>query len=142
LQQWGERQQIQLKDDWSLLTQEQRRRKADELIAIIRELQQPPMRPPHLVYRAEEAPDEREPVRALSQLDRPLGRKAEGARFERATLSTADNGKGSARSGGLQTGQLGSSEGFLRPHPIYRRGSRISVPYRADVVIDFGRPRF
>jgi hypothetical protein len=82
LQQWGERQQIQLKDDWSLLTQEQRRRKADELIAIIRELQQPPMRPPHLVYRAEEAPDEREPVRALSQLDRPLGRKAEGARLE------------------------------------------------------------
>src|SRR5262249_59399226 len=56
--QWGERQEIDIKNDWSLLTEEERRRKADELIAMIRELKQPPMQPPPLVYRAEEPPDE------------------------------------------------------------------------------------
>jgi Bacteriophage Sf6, terminase small subunit-like len=37
-QQWGDRQQLDERDDWSLLTEEERRRKADELIAMIREL--------------------------------------------------------------------------------------------------------
>jgi hypothetical protein len=41
------------KNDWSLLTEEERRRKADELIAMIQELREPPMQPPPLVYRAE-----------------------------------------------------------------------------------------
>ena len=50
-----------VRDDWSLLTEEERRRKADELIAMIRELREPPMQPPPLVYRWEEAPDEPEP---------------------------------------------------------------------------------
>jgi hypothetical protein len=47
-QQWGERQQIDVRDDdWSLLTEEVRRRKADELIAMIREeMREPPMQPP------------------------------------------------------------------------------------------------
>jgi hypothetical protein len=57
-QQWGERQQIDVKNDWALLTEEERRRKADELIAMIRELKEPPMQTPPLVYRPEEAPDE------------------------------------------------------------------------------------
>jgi hypothetical protein len=60
-QQWGERQQLDVRDDWSLLTLEERGRKADELIAMIRELREPPMQPPPLVYRGEEASDEPEP---------------------------------------------------------------------------------
>ena len=58
-QTWGDRQKIDLKSDWSLLTEEERRRKAEELIAMIRELKEPPPQPPPLVYRAEEAPDEK-----------------------------------------------------------------------------------
>ena len=60
-QQWGDKQQIDIKNDWALLTEEERRRKAEELIAMIRELKEPPMQPPPLVYRPEEAPDEPEP---------------------------------------------------------------------------------
>ena len=56
--QWGERQEIDVKNDWNLLTEEERRRKADELVAMIRELKQLPMQPPPLVYRAEEPPEE------------------------------------------------------------------------------------
>ena len=56
-QEWGDRQEIHLKNDWSLLTEEERRRKADELIAMIRELRAEPTQPPPLVYRGEEAPD-------------------------------------------------------------------------------------
>jgi hypothetical protein len=57
-QQWGEKQQIDIKNDWALLSEEERGRKADELIAMIRELREPPMQPPPLVYRPEEAPDD------------------------------------------------------------------------------------
>jgi hypothetical protein len=57
-QQWGERQQLDVRDDWSLLTEEERGRKAGELIQMIRELREPPMQPPPLVYRWEEASDE------------------------------------------------------------------------------------
>jgi hypothetical protein len=60
-QEWGDRQQIDVRNDWALLTEEERRRKADELIAMIRELREPPMQPPPLVYRPEEAPDEPQP---------------------------------------------------------------------------------
>ena len=58
-QQWGDRQQIDLKDDRDLLTLEERERKADELIAMIREVRQKPSsEPPALVYRWKEAPDD------------------------------------------------------------------------------------
>ena len=56
--QWGEKQQIDVKNDWALLTEEERRRNADELIAMIREMREPPMQPPPPAYRPEEAPDE------------------------------------------------------------------------------------
>jgi hypothetical protein len=59
-QQWGDKQQIDVKNDWTLLSEDERRRKADELIQMIRELREPPMRPPPLVYRPEEAQDELE----------------------------------------------------------------------------------
>ena len=57
-QEWGDRQQIDIKNDWALLSEDERRRKAEELIAMIRELKEPPMQPLPLVYRPEEAPDE------------------------------------------------------------------------------------
>jgi len=60
-QEWGDRQQIDVKNDWALLTEEERRRKAEEVIQMIRELREPPMQPPPLVYRAEEATDGPEP---------------------------------------------------------------------------------
>ena len=41
-QQWGDRQQVDIKDDWSLLTEEERRRKAEELIQMIEEIRNPP----------------------------------------------------------------------------------------------------
>jgi hypothetical protein len=57
---WGERQTIDLKGDWPILSEEERRRKADEMIAMIREMQTP-LQPPPLVYRPQEAPDDDEP---------------------------------------------------------------------------------
>ena len=57
-QQWGERQTIDIKNDWSLLSLEERARKAEELIAMIEELKQPPPQPPPLVYRPEEPPED------------------------------------------------------------------------------------
>jgi hypothetical protein len=75
-QQWGERQQIDLKSDWSLLSEEERRRKVDEMIAMIREMQQPPMQPPPLVYRWEEALEEPEPVGIGSQTRPAAGSKS------------------------------------------------------------------
>jgi hypothetical protein len=60
-QTWGDRQQIDVKNDWALLSEDERRRKAEELIQMIRELKEPPMQPPPLVYRAEEPHEEPEP---------------------------------------------------------------------------------
>ena len=56
-QQWGDKQQIDIKDDWALLSVEERERKARELIAMIQEIKNPPPGPPPLVYRWQE-PDE------------------------------------------------------------------------------------
>jgi hypothetical protein len=74
VQTWGEKQTIDIKNDWALLSEEERGRKADELIQMIRELREPPMQPPPLVYRPEEAPDEREPSGIGSQR-RPVTRR-------------------------------------------------------------------
>jgi hypothetical protein len=60
-QQWGEKQQIDIKNDWALLSEEERGHKADELIHMIREIREPPMQPPPLVCRWQEAPEEPEP---------------------------------------------------------------------------------
>jgi hypothetical protein len=49
---WGDRQRLDVKNDWSLLTEEELRRKAEELIEMIRELKEPPPRPPAVVYIA------------------------------------------------------------------------------------------
>ena len=65
---WGDRQQIDMKSDWSLLTQEERRRKANELIATIRDLRAPPEQPPPLIYRPEEAPGDEIPGHSVAAL--------------------------------------------------------------------------
>ena len=54
---WGDRQQIDVRNDWHLLTEQERRRKAEEIIAMIRELREPPPEPPPLVYRPEQGLD-------------------------------------------------------------------------------------
>src|SRR5262245_19695302 len=89
-QQWGEKQQIDVKNDWSLLTEEERRRKAEEVIQMIRELKEPPPQPPPLIYRPErtteddEAADAPEPKTGpAGNLDRRPCRRADGARVIR-----------------------------------------------------------
>jgi hypothetical protein len=42
---WGDRQKLDIKSDWSLLTEEERRRRAEKLISMIRELREPPPGP-------------------------------------------------------------------------------------------------
>jgi len=57
-QEWGDRQTLDIKNDWSLLTLEERQRKAEELIQMIEDLKKPPMQPPPLIYRPEEPEDD------------------------------------------------------------------------------------
>src|SRR5438045_8229800 len=45
-QEWGDRQQIDVKNDWALLTEDERRRRAEELITMIQEIKNPPQGPP------------------------------------------------------------------------------------------------
>ena len=54
---WGDRQQVDLKTDYSLLTEEERLKKAHELIGLIQEIQRGPELPPPLEYRPEEDGD-------------------------------------------------------------------------------------
>jgi terminase small subunit-like protein len=62
-QEWGDRQQIEVKNDWALLSEDERRRRAEELISMIRELREPPPEPLPIVYRPEE-PDDDQPIQA------------------------------------------------------------------------------
>jgi terminase small subunit-like protein len=57
-QQWGDKQQIDVRNDWSLLTEDELRRRTDELISMIAEIRNPPEQPPPLAYRWKEAEDE------------------------------------------------------------------------------------
>jgi hypothetical protein len=58
---WGDRQQVDVKTDYSLLTEEERLKKAYELIGLIEEIKRGPEMPPPLEYRGEE-PEEDEPA--------------------------------------------------------------------------------
>ena len=62
-QEWGDRQQIEVRNDWALLSEDERRRRAEELISMIRELREPPPGPLPIVYRPEE-PDDDQPIQA------------------------------------------------------------------------------
>ena len=57
---WGDRQQVDVKHDYSHMTEEERLRKAYELIGLIEEIKRGPEMPPPLEYRGEE-PEEDEP---------------------------------------------------------------------------------
>jgi hypothetical protein len=55
---WGDRQLVDLKTDYSLMTEEERMQKARELLGMIREITGPRPQPTLLVYEPEEGPDE------------------------------------------------------------------------------------
>ena len=59
-QEWGDKQQVDLKHDYSHMTEAERLKKAHELVGLIHEIQRGPERPPPLEYRLEE-PEEDEP---------------------------------------------------------------------------------
>ena len=71
-QTWGDKQTLDVKNDWNLLTEDERRRKADEIIAMIRELKQPPMTPPPLIYGPEEPPEGEPAIPEASDRDLPV----------------------------------------------------------------------
>jgi hypothetical protein len=58
---WGEKQRVDLKHDFSHLTEAERLKKAHELVGLVQEIQRGPERPPALEYRVEED-DEPKPV--------------------------------------------------------------------------------
>jgi hypothetical protein len=60
-QTWGDKQNVEIKDDWRLLSEGERRRRAEALIVIIKAIKAPPEQPPPLACRWEEAPEEAEP---------------------------------------------------------------------------------
>jgi hypothetical protein len=57
-QTWGDKQTVGVKNDWALLSEDELRRRADELIQMIAEIRNPPPGPPPLVYRPEEPPED------------------------------------------------------------------------------------
>ena len=57
-QEWGDRQQVDVRNDMAALTVEERMRKAAELLDLVRAITGPRPEPPPLVYRPEEAPDD------------------------------------------------------------------------------------
>jgi hypothetical protein len=69
---WGDKQTVE--NNWALLSEDERRRRADELVEMIREIKNP-QSPPPLVYRAEEATDEPEPGGIGWQARRATGPK-------------------------------------------------------------------
>ena len=71
-QQWGERQTLDIKSDWSLLTVDERERKARELIEMIREIRNPPQGPPPLTYRPGEPEDDDQQQRGIGWEPRML----------------------------------------------------------------------
>ena len=60
-QEWGDRQQIDVKNDMTQLTVEERMRKAAELLDLVRAIAGPRPTPPPLEYRPEEPEDEEPP---------------------------------------------------------------------------------
>ena len=57
---WGEKSQVDVKHDYSHLTEAERLKKAHELVGLVKEIQRGPERPPALEYRPEE-PEDKQP---------------------------------------------------------------------------------
>jgi hypothetical protein len=49
---WGDHKSVDIKSDWSSLTEDECRRRVEELIGMIEEIKAPPPQPPPLIYRA------------------------------------------------------------------------------------------
>ena len=60
-QTWGEAAKIDIKHDYSQMTEAERLKKAHELVGLIREIQKGPELPPPLEYRPEEPDEEPQP---------------------------------------------------------------------------------
>ena len=60
-QTWGDKLTVGIKNDGNLLSEDGRRRRAEELLAMIKAIKAPPEQPPPLAL--EEAPEEAEPGR-------------------------------------------------------------------------------
>ena len=60
-QTWGEAAKIDIKHDYSQMTEAERLRKAHELVGLIHEIQRGPELPPPLEYRPEESDEEPQP---------------------------------------------------------------------------------
>jgi hypothetical protein len=60
-QEWGDRQQLDLKHDYSQMSEAERLKKAHELVGLIHEIQRGPELPPPLEYRPEEPEEEPQP---------------------------------------------------------------------------------
>ena len=70
-QTWGDKQTADI-NDWNLLSQDERRRRADELIQMIAEIRSPRPGPPPIVYRPEEPEDDDQQQRGIGWQPRTL----------------------------------------------------------------------
>ena len=69
---WGNRQQVDVKTDYSLWTEEQRLRKVHEIIGLIEQINRGPELPPPLEYRPEEPEEEPQTIGGIGgRLRRP-----------------------------------------------------------------------
>ena len=68
---WGDKQQVDLKHDFSHMTEAQRLQKARELIGLVHEIQKGPELPPPLDYRPEEPEEEPQPIGGIGGRLRP-----------------------------------------------------------------------
>ena len=80
-QEWGDRQQIEVRNDWALLSEDERRRRAEELIAMIQEIKTRPKhrRPSSIVLKSPQKTTTNSSGGSAGNLDGLRGRTAEGA---------------------------------------------------------------
>ena len=64
---WGEKAQVDVKHDFSHMTEAQRLQKARELIGLVHEIQKGPELPPPLEYRPEEPEDDQPPPQGIGR---------------------------------------------------------------------------
>ena len=69
---WGDHKSVDIKNDWALLSEDERRRRADELIQMIAEIRNPPQGPPPLTYRPGEPEDDDQQQRGIGWKPRTL----------------------------------------------------------------------
>jgi hypothetical protein len=93
VQTWGEKQTIDIKSDWALLSEDERRRKADELIAMIRELKEPRCSRRHWSIVPKRRLTSQGRAGSVGNLDRS-GRRADGPRLYCGDLERRGDSEG------------------------------------------------